>query len=57
MSREYAQSQIKEELRYLFEQYYAGEYKDENTAKLAFIHDLTEFVSFHMEPDEQEANL
>ena len=54
MSREYARDQLKDELRYLFEQYYhhQDEYKDENTAKLAFICDLSEYISFHMTPEE-----
>lgn len=55
MSREYAQKELKEELYYLFEQYYKDEYKDENAAKLAFVCDLSDYVSFYMTPDEQEA--
>ena len=45
--------QLKEELQYLFQQYYGGQQKDENTAKLAFICDLSEYISFYMEPDEE----
>lgn len=52
--REYARNETKDALRYVFEQYYQPKYKDENAAKLAFVCDLADYISFYMQPEVKE---